>query len=131
MRLIDFLEVKYRDGARGENGFYDCWGLTRAVRHKVYKKPLLQEFAGISRFTGLSLARAAIKVTSGLKQIEEPIAGAVVGVYKGRICHHAAVVIENAGKLCIMDLSPQGSVKIHTIDSFKRFYSNYEIRYYD
>lgn len=131
MKLVDYLTARYKDGARGEDGYYDCWGLTRDVRHFVYGKPRLLEFAGANRFTPITLAKAANKQTAQLEPLLKPVVGAVIGVYKKDICHHVAVAVENNGKIEVLDINPQTGVRLSTLKDFTARFYGHEVRFYD
>ena len=129
--LMGYMLTKYKDGARGENGQYDCWGLARHVRHFVYGKSLLSEFAGVDRFVPKTLAKSCKEQIKTLQEIKTPVAGAVVAVYKKGLCVHVAVCVENNGEIEIMEANPQSGVHVISIDRFKRQYEALEIKFYD
>lgn len=129
--LMGYMLTKYKDGARGENGLYDCWGLARHVRHFVYGKSLLSEFAGVDRFVPKSLAKSCKEQIKTLKEIKTPVAGAVVAVYKKGLCVHVAVCVENNGEIEIMDTNPATNTQVFSIPRFIRPYGECEIKYYD
>lgn len=131
MTLLDFLKTKYRDGARGENSEHDCWDLTRKVRHFIYGRPLLPSYAGLNRSTPKAFAEAALVEVQGMQPIEEPIAGCCVCVFKGLVCYHVAVCIEDGGQLKIMDTNPKQNVKVHEVGEFLRKFKGRTVKYYD
>lgn len=129
--LLEALQAPYKDGARGEDGFYDCWGLARKVRAEVYGKSLLLELAGANRFDLKDMQNCYKEQTAKLKIIKEPVAGAIVGVIKKGLCVHAAVIVENNGKLCVLDTNPITNSKIYSLTDYQQKFFNAEIIYYD
>lgn len=131
VNLIDYLSIPYEDGGRSPSGL-DCWGQVRAVRHYVFGKPLLPEWAGVDRHSKGDYARAENKTTADqLKEIEKPKAGAIIGVYKRSICTHVAIVVNNGGKLSVLDTGHKTGARIHTQQEFKVLFWGCEIKYYD
>lgn len=129
--MMQYLTARYVDGGRGD-GQYDCWGLSRAVRHDVYGKSLLPEYAGCSRHTPIALARGAeSEIATALQQIDNPVPGCMVGVFASGICVHVAVAIGDNGHVRVMDITAQTGTSIYSISDFERLYYGREIRYYD
>lgn len=124
-----YLKTTYRRGARGPNEF-DCWGLAREVRHKVYGRVLLpsldEAIPGDMRST-----------TKGSKKIHDEVLsyevakrpGAVAEAWQGRLCVHVGLVVDVDGAFFILETdTPFGP----TLTNPSQFESRYtKVNYYD
>jgi cell wall-associated NlpC family hydrolase len=129
--LRKYLDSKYEDGGRS-CGVYDCWGLAREVRHIMYGKSLLPEYAGILRHDVKAFTESYEKTAQTMTQITMPVAGAIVAVYtKNGFMYHVGVVVRDAGELKILDTSHIAGAKMHTIREFYHRNYNKEVRFYD
>ena len=110
--LDAYLDVRYRDGARGEvvDGVveHDCWSLARAVRHEVYGKPLLPSWGHVRNTMPREFARAHEAVASECLEECVPEVGAVAAVLRGRLVTHVGVVVEIDGRLAVLDIRGDG-----------------------
>ena len=130
LKLTEYLMCEYKDGSRGEGGYYDCWGLVRHVRHFVYGKSMLHEYAGVDRFAPITLAKCGADQVRELEEIDTPRAGAIVTVCRKRLCTHVAVCVENNSTIEIMEANPSG-IQILPLQRFVQQYYQREIRFYD
>lgn len=99
-----YLEKQYRDGGRGPDD-WDCWGLVRHVRHFELGSPLLPEYGSLRSTSPRDFTRAYRKESKGLRECG-PEHGAIAAVLIGDICTHVAVVLENEGRLFILEINP-------------------------
>ena len=92
MRIERYLHYKYKQCARGEDGYIDCWGLTRLARHELYGKPLLPSFAGAKYDQKAVINSAVVQETSKAERVPHRRDGAVVLVVRFGLCIHTALV---------------------------------------
>lgn len=93
--LIDlsrYMELKYRSGARGEDGYIDCWGLSRAVRFEECGKSLLPAFHE-ARHGKKGSIQAAYEELINITDLVRPSPGVIAAVLRKGICVHVAVVV--------------------------------------
>ena len=137
MSLQRYLLASYRDGARGEvvDGveWHDCWSMARAARVELYGRCELPSWAGEYRhdpdgFTGNYRAQAA-----AMTEVAEPVPGAVIAVLRKRsgACVHVALVVENDGALCALDIEPKRGARLRPLARFLADSANQTIKYYD
>lgn len=126
MTLNDFIGKGYEDGARGPER-YDCWGLTRAVRHEVYGLPLLASWGHVRHDMAREFTRAAQGVTAPMRRCT-PQVGALALVYRGKICVHVAVVVEIDGQLAVMETNPKTNCRWLRVPEFER--QHLKVEYY-
>lgn len=100
-----FMMAQYRDCARGENGYYDCWGLTRAIRHECYGKALEPSFGNVSECNVKAITKA---YKTGRGDPCAPQAGALVAVMSGKACRHVAVVVDWFDGLDVISIDSGG-----------------------
>jgi len=124
--LNDFIGKGYEDGARGPEK-YDCWGLVREVRHKVYGLPLLSSFGHVRNTMPVEFTKAYRAVTGGMQKCE-PEVGAVVAVFRGKLCIHAAVVVEIDGDMAVMEINAKTNCRWTRIAEFER--NHLKVEYY-
>lgn len=129
--IMKYLTCRYETGARGEGGAYDCWGLVRDVRHKVYGKPLMpsMDYTVVRRVVRKD---DALKET-GLEPICNPVDGSLAGVFRGDLCVHIGIVIKSpCGALHVLEATPH-AIQIVPIDEFISIYEmrDFRISYYD
>lgn len=134
--IATFLTAKYKIGARGENGFYDCWGLARAARVELYGRQLLDSRGGeyqhdVAEFTVRYRAQIA-----EMTEIQNPVPGAVAAVLKKKIiCTHVALVVHDVNRtgmgLHILDINPGRGARIIPLFRFLEENKLRTIKYYD
>lgn len=91
--LTKYMHYQYRPGARGEDGFIDCWGLVRMVRAEVYGLSWLPEFAQ-ARFGDADSIQAAYSEQAGAMREVDSRPGAIVACLRRGICVHVAVLVQ-------------------------------------
>lgn len=134
--ITRFLFARYRDGARGEGGEYDCWGMTREARSVLYGRPMLPSFGGEYRrdaagFTGHYEAQAR-----HMQEINTPQAGCIAAVLRGRLCLHVALVVHDIGRtgmgLHVLEINPEVGARIVPLSRFASEHKHPRIiKYYD
>lgn len=114
----DYLQSVYLDGGRGELGMFDCWGLAREVRHKIYGKRLLPSWGHIRNTMPRAFTDA---YKEQAKELEEcaPEVGALAMVFTGRLMLHVGVVVELEGRLAVLDTSAKSGVRWQRIPAFE------------
>jgi len=117
-----YLFARYVDGARGEGGAFDCWGLAREVRHEIYGKRLLPSWGHIRNTMPRAFTDA---YTEQAKELEEcpPEPGALAMVFTGRLMLHVGVVVELEGRLAVLDISAQHGPRWQRIPAFEAPFS--------
>lgn len=131
--LLDYLCSEYEDGARGERGRFDCWGLVRDARHRIYGLELLPERAGQLRFNPREFTNQYEQQRSMMKEIEAAPA-AIAAVMRGVICVHVALVVHDITRqglgLHVLEINPEIGARYIPIAEFLSYYKTYEIKYY-
>lgn len=123
--LTPYLESVYRDGGRGEVVYghrqYDCWGLTRAVRHEVHGLPLMASYGAISAANKRGLTRACARESQTL-DVVPPADGAIVTVWKRGLCTHIAICVELDGRLGVLETCSATGPRWQPLAAFERQY---------
>ena len=94
--ITKYLVAKYKYGARGEGGCYDCFGLARVARVELYGRQMMSSRGGehvrdLRGFTACYYAQIEKMI-----EIKNPVPGAVLAVLKkGKICMHVALVVHD------------------------------------
>lgn len=115
--------ASYKDGGRGE-GFYDCWGLVRAVLHEQYGKCLLPSFGNVSPDDKQSMTNLAAKLMPVIT-VCEPAEGTIAAAYMGSLLVHVGVVV---GVDKVLHASRKHGICINSYRDFARLSGN--VRYY-
>lgn len=126
--MIKYLKARYKDGARGEDGFYDCWGLVRAARHELFNRPLLPSYGGEYQRDPAGFTKHYNNQAQRMREIESPCPGAVVAVLRGKICIHVALVVEDNR---VIEINPKTQARAIPLSRFKSDYAHRTIKYYD
>lgn len=100
-----YMLFQYKPGARGEDGFIDCWGLTRLIRHEVYGHPMLPSWAEARYSRPGSVDDAYQRQTRNMVEVKAR-PGAVAMVLRRGVCIHVALVIDDKS---VIDISRKGS----------------------
>jgi len=120
--LNHYLFSRYVDGARGDGGTYDCWGLAREVRNKIYGKRLLPSWGHIRNTMPRAFTEAYHEQAKELEECE-PEAGALAMVFTGRLMLHVGVVVELEGRLAVLDTSAKSGCRWQRIPAFEAPFS--------
>lgn len=115
----EYLNATYEDGGRGPARF-DCWGMTRLVRHEVYGLPLLPSWGYVRSNMPKEFTRAVNLEASAMERCE-PEVGAIACVWRGDICIHVALIVEVEGRLHSLEMKASGA----TIKPLRRFQDQY------
>ena len=131
-----YLSARYRDGARGENGYYDCWGLSRAARVELYGRQLLNSRGGEYQKDPDGFTARYHEQISEMIEISSPVPGSVAAVLrKGVICCHVALVVHDINKtglgLHVIDINPGRGVRLFPLFLFEEENKLRTIKYYD
>lgn len=124
--INDYIGLQYEDGARGPLK-HDCWSIARSVRHEVFGLPLLPSFGHIRPTMALEFTRSCNEVCRGLTRCG-PEAGALVGVFRGKICIHVAIVVEVDGNLGVLDTNLKTGCRWMSLSDFERRFL--KVKYY-
>lgn len=115
-----YLTAPYVDGARGPDA-YDCWGLVREVRHLHCGKVLLPSWGHVRHDHAREFTRAYETESAHLRECR-PEPGAIASAFKGRICHHVAVVIDTPEGLRVLEMTAGTGARILRVSDFERQY---------
>lgn len=115
-----YLAAQYVDGARGPTE-YDCWGLVREVRHLHCGKSLLPSWGHVRNHNAREFTRAYEAESTNLRKCN-PEPGAIASAFKGRICHHVAVVVDTPEGLRVLEMTAGTGARILRISDFERQY---------
>lgn len=135
MSLSDYMLSEYREYGRGEKvggaTVYDCWGLTREIRHKVYGLRLLPSWGRISPEDKRGLT-GAFEWAEPILEEGCPRPGSIACVFHGRVLLHVAVVVDHKRGLMVLETAPNTGPILHTPQEFEAKYSvnRMQVRYY-
>lgn len=115
-----YLAAPYVDGARGPVE-YDCWGLVREVRNLYCGKSLLPSWGHVRNDHAREFTRAYEAESAKLRKCG-PEHGAIASAFKGRICHHVAVIVELDGQLYALEMTAGIGARILRVSDFERQY---------
>ncbi len=115
-----YLAAQYVDGARGP-AEYDCWGLVREVRHQYCGKRLLPSWGHVRNDQAREFTRAYETESANLRRCG-PEVGAIASAFKGRLCHHVAVIVELADELYALEMTAGTGARIMRVSDFERQY---------
>lgn len=133
--LAKYLTARYKDGARGEDWFFDCWGLARQARVDFYGMRLLHSRGGEFQhdpqgFTEQYRAQIAAEMHEC-----EPEVGAVAAVLTKRgVCVHVGVLTHDVYRtgrgLHVLDINPKVAAQYRPLTSWLAAFSRFEVKYY-
>ena len=129
MQIEDFLKYEYKVGARGEDGFTDCWGLTRLARALLFNKPFLPLFENAKIGEQGSINKAYRFQKSKMSRCEMKD-GAIAAVLKENLCIHVALVY----KKFILEIKREGQrARLVPFYKFMQMYKKplFEVLFYD
>jgi hypothetical protein len=124
--IDDWLKIPYKPYARGFDAS-DCWGLVCIVRKKL-RGDDLPLFVEIQDKRTLTHA-AHDMMAQGFRQIDNPQLGALVAVWRGRLCLHVGIVITIESRLAIIDSSEKHGVRWQWLPDFER--QHLKVTYHD
>lgn len=116
----DYLSAQYLDGARGP-AFFDCWGLVRDVRHKIFGCALSASWGEVrnDNFDGFTAAYSSERDRCGFEKCE-PEPGAIAVVFNGYWVYHVAVVVETDKRLQVLEIRRSKGVTLSPLADFQR-----------
>jgi hypothetical protein len=124
--IDNWLKIPYKAYARGLEGS-DCWGLVCIVR-KAIRGDDLPPFVEIQDKRALTHA-AHEMIGRGFKQVDTPKPGALVAVWRGKLCLHVGIVITIDDRLAIIDSNEKRNVRWQWLPDFER--QNIKVTYHD
>lgn len=115
-----YLRAEYEDGARGPDR-YDCWGLVRDARHRLFGGSLLPSWGEV-RNDQLQAFTAAYQIerARGGFRVCDPQPGAIAAVFRGDLVYHVALVVEADSRLFALEMRPKYGVTLTPISEFIR-----------
>ncbi|GHC19538.1 hypothetical protein [Aidingimonas halophila] len=128
--LQPYLDSAYLDGGRGDvvsgQRQYDCYGLTRAIRHEVYGLPLLPSYGGISADDKRGLTEACRHEAGAFTPGKKWSPGAIATVWKKHgdepLCTHVAVCVDLDGRRGVLETSASTGPRWLSVAAFERQY---------
>lgn len=131
-----YLTARYKDGARGEDGQFDCWGMCRAARVELYGRQLLDSRGGEYQHDPKGFTERYREQIAEMTEVESASPGVVVAVLRKKIiCTHVALVvhdINNSGMgLHILDINPKRGPRLFPLFRFLEENKLRTIKYYD
>ena len=131
MTLDDLLQVPYVPNGRLPTGA-DCYGLVRLARVHLFGKAWMPSFAEVDGQSKRAMTRAQIEWAKAY-QVSPPRPGCVAFCWRGRLCTHAAIVVEIDGRPMILETDEPGHGKhgprlVH-LQAFERRFL--KVVYYD
>lgn len=119
-----YRHVPYVSGGRTMDGL-DCWGLVRFVREDLTGQ-VLPEFGGV--VDRRRMTKLAPSIQDPLAK-SEPKEGAIVFAYRGNVCVHVGIIVQEDGRLWVLETDSPGGVVITPI---RRFISRFvRVEIYD
>lgn len=126
--MMQFLKARYKDGARGEDGLYDCWGLVRAARVELHGRPLLPSFGGEYQRDPAGFTRHYNNQAQHMREVSGHSPGVVIAVLRGQICIHVALCVEGGR---VLEINPRTHARCVSLARFLDDYAHRTIKYYD
>lgn len=131
-----YLIASYKDGARGEAGQYDCWGMARAARVELYGRQLLDSRGGEYQHDPDGFTARYREQIAEMVEVETPEPGTVVAVLRKKfICTHVALVVHDINGtgmgLHILDINPGRGARLIPLFRFLEEHRFRTIKYYD
>jgi len=124
--INNYLLAQYKDGGRGPHE-WDCWGLTRHVRHEHLGQQLLPSYGNLRNSDPKAFTKAYDAEAALMEECDAEI-GAIAAVMHGALCTHVAVVVEVDGRLSILEINPNTGARRLSIPEFERIYL--KVRYH-
>lgn len=124
--IEDWLKIPYKPYARGWEAS-DCWGLVCIVR-KAIRGDDLPPYVEAQDKRALTHAAHGM-IERGFHQITNPIPGALVAVWRGRLCLHVGIVITIDSRLAIIDSNEKRGVRWQWLPDFER--QHLRVTYHD
>lgn len=137
--LLDFLASPYRDGGRGHDGTYDCWGLTRDAKFVLYGGTKLPEYGHVDGAGGRDalhrgLHRGYLNEKGSLQETD-PAPGAIAAVFRKGLCVHVALVVEDYFSsglgVHVLETNPKVGPRIIQLSQFLKEHYNMKVYFYD
>lgn len=116
--VLPYLAATYEDGGRTMSRM-DCWGLVRHARHHHCGKRLLPDFGSLRNTNPRAFTRAYETESASMEECQ-PEHGAIASVLHGKICVHVALVVENQGRLWVLEINPVRGSRFLPLDRWKR-----------
>lgn len=133
--ILRYLVAQYKDGARGEDWKFDCWGLVRHARRALYGGPLLPEYAGELRFNPSEFTKRYREQARKMVRLDTPRKGSIAAVVKGIICVHVGLVTHDitgtSDQLFVLDINPKVGAAWRPLKDFERDHYGKRVLYYD
>lgn len=111
-----YLGAEYEDGARGPDR-YDCWGLVRDVRHRIFGKPLMASWGYVTNDNLTEFTHAYERERGGFEQCD-PEPGAIATAFRGVLVYHVAIVCEVDRRLYALEIRNRKGVTLTPIADF-------------
>lgn len=116
--MIDhWLRIPYVPFARDVTGC-DCWGLVRIIRKDI-RGDELPSYADVKDKRALTGAAHEF-FSTGFIETRNIRPGTIVFVWRGRLCIHAAIVIEVDGRLAVIDSDDGRGVSWRWLPDYER-----------
>ncbi|WP_252108852.1 MULTISPECIES: C40 family peptidase [unclassified Halomonas] len=117
--MIDhYLACRHEFGGRGPTAF-DCWGLVRDVRARVFGWAWLPSYGAIRENDKRGLTSACWAERE--RFIAGPAApGAIATCWRGLLCVHVGVAVELDGRLGVLDTNPETGPRWQSIRAFEQ-----------
>lgn len=134
--ITRYLAAVYRDGARGENGEYDCWGLVRSARVELYGRKLLPICGGEYRYDPEGFTEHYKTQSRNMATVKEPQPGTIIASLKksGR-CVHVALVVHDINRtgmgLHVLDINPGKNARMIPLFRYLELNSHRVIKFHD
>lgn len=124
--IDDYLACRHAFGGRGPTAF-DCWGLVRDVRARVFGWAWLPSYGAIGENDTRGLTAACLAERERFRS-GPPLPGSIATCWRGRLCVHVGVVVVLDGRPGVLDTNPGNGPRWQSISEFERHYL--EVIYY-
>lgn len=123
-----YLKTAYRRYGRGPEVF-DCWGLVRDARVRLFGKPLLASYGEIGGQMAREMTEAVNQTIHKHLKPCRPQPGAMAMGWRGRLCIHVGIVVEVDGRNWVLE-TDSGTGPVLT--KIREFESRFlKVTYYD
>ena len=123
-----YLNSTYRRYGRGPDA-YDCWGLVRDARVRLFGKPLLASYGEIGGQMAREMTEAVNQTIHKHLKPCPAQPGAMAMGWRGRLCIHVGIVVEVDGRNWVLE-TDSGTGPVLT--KIREFESRFlKVTYYD
>lgn len=116
--IAHYLATAYRRYGRGPDA-YDCWGMVRDARVRMFGKPLLASYGEIGGQDARGMTEAVNATIKAHLKPCAPVPGAMAMGWRGRLCVHVGIVVEADGRKWVLETNDSTGPVITRLRDFE------------